>query len=170
MNTLINIAVGVLVLVWILARQLTPRPVKQNSRTVLIIAVVGIVQVASYLQAHAVPAGELFAAVVGVLVAAAIAWPRATVNRIWQDASGQWWRQGGAMTLVLWLVAVGLHLLIGFVVPGLLGVPQGGDAGFEQVTLVLYLAVSLGAQGYFLNRRIAALSAADVTTAPAPVR
>lgn len=157
MNSL-NIVIGLAVLVWILYRQLTPRLVKASGRAPLVLAIVGVASAFSYLNAHPVAPADVVAVVVGLVVAAALAWPRAMSMTLWQDAQGQWWRRGNWRTIVLWFVAIGFHFGIAALLPRLLGAPAGdtAGAGFEQATLTLYLAVSLGLQSWFRARRLPA--------------
>lgn len=130
-------------------RQLTARPLARGQRAAVVLGVIGLASAASYLQSTRVSVAE---------VVALLAWPRASVTRIWRDESGQWWRQGRWAALTLWLLAIAAHIAISRLLPPLQGQPRGA-AGFDQATIVLYIAVSLGAQLLFLNRRVARLSA-----------
>jgi hypothetical protein len=58
------------------------------------------------------------------------------------------WRQGTWLTLVLWLVAVGLHFGIAY-----LSAQQGAPAGLGSSTILAYLAVTLGIQRFITQRR-----------------
>jgi hypothetical protein len=96
--------------VWILARQVQRAPVKRRLLWLapLLLAYFGI---------RALPASTWHVpAVLGLLLLSAVVsvglgvWRGQTI-RVWREADGTWWRQGSALTLVLWgalLVARGL--------------------------------------------------------------
>jgi hypothetical protein len=69
---------------------------------------------------------------------------RAPSERLWRQ-DGQIWRKGTVLTVVLWLVSLGLHLGYDAVVA------RGLD--FADATMMLYFAVSVAAQRAALSVR-----------------
>ena len=72
---------------------------------------------------------------------------RALTTRIWQQ-DGSAWSQGNWLTAVLWIAALGAHL--GY--DALLD-QHHGTSGLGEATVLLYLAVSLGAQRLIVMQR-----------------
>jgi hypothetical protein len=96
--------------VWILARQVRVTPVKPRLLwlTPLLLAFFGIRSLPS--STWHVPADLTLLAVSAVISIGLGVWRGQTI-RVWRDADGTWWRQGSALTLVLWgalIVARGL--------------------------------------------------------------
>jgi hypothetical protein len=99
-----------------------------------------------HLALHVPDAGAVIAAAVGSLVLAAVMGAaRAPSERLWRQ-DGQVWRQGTALTVVLWLLSLGLHL-------GYDAVVARGAGGFGDATIMLYFAVSVAAQRVTLSVR-----------------
>jgi hypothetical protein len=159
-----SLVVGLVALTLILRMQVRSRPMKGNFVLLIVLSVIGLAetgaflfgtqQFVSFLKGHnhhltlAVPnAAVMVTAAVGSLVLAAVTGAlRAPSVRLWRQG-GQVWRQGTALTVVLWLVSLGLHLGYDAVVA------RGKDADFGTVTLPLYFAASLAAQRIVLNVR-----------------
>jgi hypothetical protein len=161
MNAVTSILIGILVLGWVLYRQLTPRRVRSDggNRVLLILGVVGVAQLVEFLQRTDVHVGPVAigSMVVSLAVAAVLSSVRAYTMRVWRADDG-WWRRGTPLTLVLWLVSIGSHLGIEALAGHVAG--SGDDVhGLGNVTLVLYLAVSLGLQSAIVARRVAAIGA-----------
>ncbi|MFC7752839.1 hypothetical protein [Tsukamurella soli] len=138
----------------ILYRQMQPRPLRENPlKLPLILIVIGACDAYSFVHdgGH-VGVGEGIAAALGLLIGVALAYPRATSTRVFPGPDGRYLRQGSAVTAALWVVAIGLHVLIDIVVPRLFGEHSGAFTG---TTTLLYLGVVLGAQAWFLQRRVA---------------
>ena len=149
--------IGVVAVAFILYRQLRERPVRENpAKLVVILAAIGAAQTASYLSVHrVVPVGEVVAVVVGFDVAALVATPQARSMRVYRRASdGVMVRSGTPVTAAWWIVAISAHAAIGSLIPlvvdGRAGSPFGG---LEQPTLLIYLAVTLGVQGFITAAR-----------------
>lgn len=160
-----GLAIGVAVLALILLRQVRPRPLKGNAVLVIVLAALGLAetgaflfgtqQFVAFLKGHshhlwlAVPDGAaMVAAAVGSLVLAMVTGAlRAPSVRLWREG-GQAWRRGTALTVVLWLVSLALHLGYDAVVAR-----GNGDAGFGAATMPLYFAVSLATQNVVLGAR-----------------
>ncbi|MFT4044529.1 MAG: hypothetical protein QM673_15335 [Gordonia sp. (in: high G+C Gram-positive bacteria)] len=156
MNILATALFAVAVLGWIVYRQITERPVKDNPmKIVVILGVIGLVTTADYLtSAPHIAVGSVVAVLLGFVVAAGIAVPRAHSVRLRRTAEGVMVRKGGALTVVLWIAAIAAHVAISMCVPLLFGeaMPHGMD-GLDNATLLLYLAISLGVQGLMMARR-----------------
>jgi hypothetical protein len=165
----VSIVVDIVVVVLLLARQVTTRPLSGGYRLPFILVTVGLFefaaflfgggqQLAQFLKGHrsltAIHDGPaVVAALAGSLVIAALsAAVRAPTFRLWwQD--GQCWRKGTAVTLVLWIASLAAHLGYDDLIshsPALTGL---GNA-----TVLLYFAVSLGIQRMFLAARAARIS------------
>lgn len=165
-----NVLIAVLVIGWVLYRQLTPRRVRSDgaSPMLLILGVVGLAQLVAFLQRADVHVGPvaITSIVVSLALAAALSALRANTMRVWRTADG-WWRRGTPLTLVLWLVSIGSHLGIDAVAAHIAG--AGDDvAGLGNATIVLYLAMSLGLQSMIVARRVARMSPAAPVSASAP--
>jgi hypothetical protein len=96
--------------VWILARQVQVSPVRPRLLWLvpLLLAFFGIRSLPS--STWHVPADLALLAVSAVISIGLGLWRGQTI-RVWRDADGTWWRQGSALTLVLWgalIVARGL--------------------------------------------------------------
>jgi hypothetical protein len=158
MNTtpLADAVIGLAVIGWLLYRQLTPRLVKTDGggRMLLILAVVGIVQLAQFVQTSGWVGGfGIGLLVVSLVLAAVFATVRAYSVRIWLAADGAWWRRGNALTLVLWLLSIGSHFGVDVLAVKLAG-PGSDVQGIGDASLVLYIAVSLGLQNLLVARRV----------------
>jgi hypothetical protein len=160
-----SLVIGVAVLVLILVRQVRPRPLEGSYVLVIVLGVIGLAetgaflfgtqQFVAFLKGHnhhltlAVPNGGVMvtAAAGSLVLATATGALRAPSVRLWRQG-GQVWRKGTALTVVLWLVSLALHL-------GYDAVAARGraDADFGSATLLLYFAVSLTAQYIVLSAR-----------------
>lgn len=153
--TLTIIAEVVVVLGFILARQLMPRRIKDNPlKLPLILGAIGVVNAMSFIGNHRVAPGEVAGGIAGLLVATAIAWPRAESMRVWREPDGSLMRQGTLRTVGWWAVAIAGHVVTAFAGPLLFGEKAHGFGGFDSATVLVYLGVSLGAQAWFLERRL----------------
>lgn len=161
-HSVLTALVGVVVFAFILYRQLRSRPVGGASgyRRPAIFAAVGIFFTLQYLSTNRVTATAVGALVVSLLVGAGLAWLRAWSVRLWHR-EGEWWRRGTAVTLVLWLCAIGSHLGIDALV-GHLDPAEGLGRGLGNATTLLYLGLSLGLQHLVLLRRVGRLDAGRV--------
>ncbi|KXP14804.1 hypothetical protein [Tsukamurella pseudospumae] len=156
MNSATTAVIAVIAIGWIFYRQLQARPLKEKtSRIALVLAAVGLVQTVQYVS-HGGPvgAGHVIAAVIGLAIAVALAYPRALTTKVFPGPDGAYLRQGTAATIGLWIVAIGLHVAVDFVVPATMGDHTGH--GFAGVTTMLFIGVTLFAQNQFLQQRVAA--------------
>jgi hypothetical protein len=152
-----EIILGLAVLVLLIYRQLRARPINAGGlRLAAILAVIGVVETAEYLQKYH-GGSATYAALGGSLVLAAVfGMLRAATVRIWNQ-DGQVWIKGNWPTGLLWIVALGAHL--GY--DALVAHGHGSNGGVGAATVVLYLAVSLGVQ-----RLVAQLRASRMGLAP----
>jgi hypothetical protein len=167
-----SLVVDLAVLALILARQVRPRPLSNGIVLVLVLGGLGLAETGAFLFGQhqfgrfvtghhrhlvaVVPDSRMviIAAAGSLLLAAVTGALRApTVRLWWQD--GQVWQRGTALTVVLWLVALGLHLSYDALVT------RGADRGFGDATLMLYFAVSIAAQRVVLTARARRLGTGD---------
>jgi hypothetical protein len=158
-TTSVSLVIGVLLLAYLLYRQLIVRRLRETYRVVVIFAIIGVLELSRYLSASGTHiGGKVAVALVGSAVLAAVMGVlRALTVRIWRGDASQLFRQGTWLTAVLWLVAVAAHLGLDALVAGGSG-GTGGNIG--DASIALYLAVSLGVQQVVLLRRAERLEAA----------
>ena len=143
-----DLALGIVVLGFLIYRQLIPRQVSSSSlRISLVLGVIGFLQVVSFLQkGH--PGPLIVASLAGSLVlAAGFGAARAATTRIWLRA-GQAWSQGYWLTAVLWVVALAAHLGYDALVDS-----SKAASGLGTASILLYLAVSLAVQRVIVQHR-----------------
>jgi hypothetical protein len=142
-------AVGALILVLVLLRQVRVRPVPRvfQPRLPLVIGVIGLFEMFGYAGDHHVSSAA-WLWVAGTLVVGALGLGvlRGLSMRVW---TGNGWvlRQGGAVTMALWLVSLLVHFV------GDAGQGHAGAAGLEGASFLLYLGVTLCVQYYVVYRR-----------------
>jgi hypothetical protein len=142
-------ALGAVILVLVLLRQVRARPVRRvfQPRLPVVIGVFGLFEMLSYAGNHHV-SSSAWLWVVGTLVIGAIGFGvlRGLSMRVW---TGNGWvlRQGNAVTMALWLVSLLIHFV------GDNAQSHAGAAGLEGASFLLYLGVTLAVQGYVVNRR-----------------
>ena len=163
----LNVLIGVLILGWILYRQLQARPAKADLRLPLILAVLGIIDLTGFLGQHGHHPGYVFAALAGsFILAVAFAAARAATVHVWVD-NGQPWRKGTTLTAVLWIVSLAVHLGYDYLVDG-----RGPMAGLGAASLAMYFAITYTVQRLIVQaraRRIAEKHTIDPET-PISVR
>lgn len=139
-----SLLLGIVVLGLLIWRQLVARPVRDGFRVPLILGIIGVVELISFVKGKHVT-GTLAAGLAGSLVLAAVfGAARAVVTKVWiQD--GRAWRRGGWLAALLWVLALAAHL----------GYDQlvYSRSSLGEVTILLYLAVSLLIQGVILQAR-----------------
>jgi hypothetical protein len=155
---LANLIIGIAVLALFLSRQLVTRRLSESYRLSVILAVVGIVEFADFLNGHPHDDGGIAAAVVGSLaLAAAFGAVRALTVRVWRE-NGQLLRRGTWLTAALWIVSLAAHLGYDYLVAGHVTGKNGGNIG--DATIILYLVVTLTVQRFILLNRVARQEAA----------
>jgi hypothetical protein len=148
-DTTVNIVIGLVVLAWLLSRQVQKRLVREDRKptVLLILLVLGVIQLGTFFKSVPLTTGLVLLLIVSMVLAAGFGVVRAYTVRLWR-ADGQLWRQGTWLTLVLWLVAIGSHIGLDALIEGV------GDAkGIGTASIMLYLAVSLGAQRLVVQSR-----------------
>lgn len=145
-----SLVIGLAVLAYLLVRQRQVRPVSPRAQLVFPIALMllGASDISGYLQSRLPSPGQIgvLALSVVVLGAGLGAWRAWSVRLWWQQS--QLLRQGTWLTMALWVVSVGLHLLI------------EGAAGIGSASLLLYLGVTLVVQRLVFQARAKRLSGA----------
>jgi Ca2+/Na+ antiporter len=159
-STLINIAIAVALVGWLLARQMQARPVRSDRpyRRPLIFGVIGVIELSSFSKQHHLNSATWVVLGVSLVSAALFGLLRGSQVRVWYDGR-QLWRKGNLLTCALWLVGIAIHLLIDQIGASGAGVPDG----FGAASIPIYLAVSLGVQQLVIVER-----ASRLTPAPAP--
>jgi hypothetical protein len=159
-------AVGALILILVLLRQVRVRPVPRvfQPRLPVVIGVIGLFEMFSYAGDHHV-SSTAWLWVVGTLIVGALGVGilRGISTRVW---AGNGWvlRQGSAVTMALWLVSLLVHFA------GDAGQGHAGAAGLEGASFLLYLGVTLCAQSYVVYRRALPLWAQLGPDAGRPLR
>ena len=159
-------ALGTLILILVLLRQVRVRPVPRvfQPRLPVVIGVIGLFEMFSYAGSHHV-SSTAWLWVVGTLVVGALGFGvlRGLSMRVW---SGNGWvlRQGNAVTMALWLVSLLVHFV------GDSGQSHAGAAGLEGASFLLYLGLTLGVQYYVVYRRALPLWAQLGPDAGQPLR
>ena len=142
----LSYALGVIILILVLLRQLRVRPVPRAFRATLpvVLGVVGLFEMVAYAGDHHVT-GSTWAWVLGALAVGAVGVGalRGLSMRVW--TSHQWVvRQGTTITMALWLASLLVHFAAD---------DNGGARGFEGATFLLYLGVTLAVQAYVVHLR-----------------
>ena len=158
MTTAANLALGLLLLEWLLWRQTTTRPFdpQRSATSLVILTAVGLLQISQDPQAARVGTAAALLIGASIVAAAAFGAVRAGLMRLWRDDDGRFWRAGTAASVALWLVPTGLHLGVDHLAARV----DPAAAGLGADTLVLYLAVTLGAQRLVLAARARRMGAA----------
>jgi hypothetical protein len=163
---LTNLIIGVLVLVLLLSRQLVTRRLSESYRLSVILAIIGVVEFATFLNGHPHRDGGIAEAVVGSLViAAAFGAIRALTVHVWRE-NGLLVRRGTLLTAVLWILSLAAHLGYDDLVAGHITGKNGGNVG--DATVLLYLVVTLTIQRFVLLNRVARQEAAGTLPAGPP--
>jgi hypothetical protein len=142
-------ALGTLILIFVLLRQIRVRPVPRvyQPRLPVVIGAIGLIEMLSYAGDHHV-SGSAWVWVLGTMLVGAVGLGalRGLSMRVW--ASNGWAvRQGNAVTMALWLVSLLVHFA------GDAGGNHAGAVGLEGASFLLYLGLTLGVQGYLVHRR-----------------
>jgi hypothetical protein len=159
-------ALGALILVLVLLRQVRVRPVRRvyQPRLPVVIGVIGLFEMFSYAGDHHI-SGSAWLWVLGTLIVGALGFGvlRGLSMRVW---SGDGWvlRQGNAVTMALWLVSLLIHFV------GDTEQSHAGAAGLEGASFLLYLGVTLAVQYYVVYRRALPLWAQLGPDAGRPLR
>lgn len=152
-NSVASIVVGVLVLGFVVFRQLRKRPVREDGRPtlLLVLGVLGVVDLVQFLDAHPVHATGIATLAASLVLAAGFGVARAYTVRLWRE-NGTLYRQGTVITLVLWLVGIAVHFGADALIDG-----SGAAKGLASAALVLYIAVTFGVQWTAVRSRARAM-------------
>ncbi len=106
-----SIVIGLAVLAWLLWRQLQVRELRHDRGYLLPLGIcaIGVLQIVDYDREHRLAGAALALLALSIVVAAIFSVIRATTVRVWLH-DGRLLRQGTALTIVLWLVAIAIHL------------------------------------------------------------
>jgi hypothetical protein len=158
----VDLLIGLAVLALILYRQLQVRPVRDNMRLPLILAVIGVAELARFLQHRHYGVGLIVALAGSLVIAVVTGAIRAATVRVWIDG-GQAWRQGTWITAVLWIVSLGIHLGYDYLVDG-----KGSLASLGSASLLLYFGVTFTIQRLVLQARAQRIAGAGPQNTGAP--
>ncbi|MEU7818994.1 hypothetical protein [Pseudonocardia sp. NPDC049154] len=158
-NPLVTALVVGVLLVLVVARQLTDRPVTAQ-RTMLVPLVLTVLGVLTLLQAHP-PVTTVGLALTGaeLLLVVGLGVLRGRSVRLFVR-DGVLHQRGGAVTLALWVLTIGLRIGL-----GLLAVRLGAGA-LASATLLASFGLSLLVQGRVLRDRVAAVAGVDGAGSP----
>ncbi|MEO6956899.1 MAG: hypothetical protein ABI137_09190 [Antricoccus sp.] len=160
-----NIVIIAAVACLVIYRQFATRSADSGMRIYFILAAIGLYETVDYAIKHpSISFAQAFAMLLGLFVAGVIALPRARSMRLWQNDSGQWLRRGNARTFLWWMVALTAHLAIAAGVPAIFGEKSVVTSPFDSASILLYIAVSIGLQAYFLGCRTRSESSRSLTT------
>jgi hypothetical protein len=151
MGSSVALVLDLLILAWLLYRQLTVRPLA-DGRFAAILAGLGLLALISYAQHHALATGVLAYLAASLVFSVVLGVVRAATVRIWRQG-GQLVRQGTWLTALLWLVSIGGHIAAGLL-------QHGSAAAAAGASTLLFLGVTLGAQQLVVRGRAAAWRAA----------
>jgi len=175
----VSIVIDVFVLVMLMYYQVRPKPLSAYTLP-LVLVVTGVLEVGAFFAGGGqrfaqilkgqrpfemtVPISKtVIVALLGSLVIAFISGAiRAPTFRLWRQDS-QCWRQGTAVTVVLWIVSLGAHLLY-----DALTARNATLSGLGAATAVLYFGVSLAIQRIFLGTRASRIPERDGASGPPP--
>ena len=153
-----SLAIGLAAFAFLLYRQVQRRPIGGRGRgtvrrgeIALVLLAVGAIELASFAQHRHFGAASVAILCASFAVGGALGVARGFAVRLWSE-NGRLYRQGTAITVVLWLVGVGLPLAGERLIER-----AGGPAGAGQATLLLYLALAVTVQTLVLRRRVRAL-------------
>lgn len=151
---MINVLIGLVVVAWLIYRQLQARPAKETSaaRLILILGAIGVVDTVQAVKGHTLGASTVALLLVGVLVGAGFGALRAMTVKVWRASDGVAWRQGTLVTGVLWIVSLAVHFGVDALVDHTTTITGLGTA-----TILIYLAVTLGVQREIVRARAAGL-------------
>ncbi|MEV4296204.1 hypothetical protein [Microbispora rosea] len=150
METTQIVALTLVVVAFVIYRQMRPRPVARP--VVLIIAAVMIL--AGLGGGGLVDAGHaslsIAVLVAELLVAAGLGVLRAMTTRVWRDQHGVAWAQGGVPTLIAWVGSIAVRVAM-MALTSFLGLAS------SQSSVLLFVGVTLGVQFLVVARRANAL-------------
>jgi hypothetical protein len=144
-----NLIIGLVVLAWLIYRQLQVRNVRDSSNWILLIVLAGygLVTTVDVANKHHPSTGVVALLVASLLISGVFGAIRAATVRIWAD-NGQLLRQGTWLTALLWIVSIAVHLGFDVAMD-----KAGGPKGLGTASIMLYLAITWGVQSVIVQRR-----------------
>ncbi|GAB3917654.1 hypothetical protein GCM10011575_31120 [Microlunatus endophyticus] len=143
MITLIEDLLGATILTLVLVQQLRVRRLRHIPYVGSFLTVIGTTAFVILVVKHVVTVDEALLMVCSLAVTVGLAVIRGGITRLRRDIDGTILRQGGLLTVVLWLVAIGQHIAVGLLLP----------AGVGLATLSLFFGASLVTQVLALDVR-----------------
>jgi hypothetical protein len=146
--------IWVAALAWLLYRQVQRRPIGRGrasgrrGQVAVILLLIGAVQFVSFTRNHHLDGTSIAILCFSFLIGASLGVARGFTVRLWVE-DRQLYRQGTAITVALWLVAVGLHLGSDRLIAH-----EGGPSGAGSASMLLYLALALTIQTRVLRHRV----------------
>ena len=138
----VNGVVAALVLVWLLKRQLSARPVRERSWLPIALVIVGACETISYAHQFGMSARSATVLATSVGLGVLLAVGRAYTVRLW-DNDATTMQQGNYWTAALWIIALAQHLALEALL----------DKNLAAVTLLAYFGLSMLAQRLTLLQR-----------------
>lgn len=154
-SQIVYILVGLAVVVLIVIMQLKTRPLRENSATrlTIILGVIGVFEIYSAIKGRPLGAWTVTWLAGSLIVGGALGAARALTVHIWRTDDGSALVKGTAVTAILWIVSVAAHFALQ------VGINHSTKiAGFGSASLLLYLAITLGAQRAVMQLRAASIS------------
>ena len=150
MGSAAALAIDAAILVLLLYRQLTVRPLNDGRLSVVLVGV-GLLELVAYGDHHPLTDGILAYLAASLAISVLLGALRAVTVRIWRQGE-RVLRQGTWLTALLWLVSIGSHIAIGAVL-------HGSEAAALGAATLAFLGVTLGAQQVVLWARAGTLQA-----------
>jgi uncharacterized membrane protein len=146
-NSSVNLLIGLVVLALLMWRQTRKRPVREDRKptVLLILLVLGVLQLSTYFKSASSSTLVIGLLAGSFVLGAGFGVLRGYTVRLWRQ-DGQLFRQGTWLTIALWVVAFGVHI-------GLDTLIDGNAKGLSSGSILLYLAISLGAQRLVVQSR-----------------
>ncbi|KAA1395374.1 hypothetical protein [Aeromicrobium ginsengisoli] len=135
--------VAAVVVVLILRRQVRLRRLRRWPHLGMFLTALGVAASTILVVKHVTSLADDSLLVASAIATTALAVARGRIMRLGRDDAGQVVRQGGALTVVLWLAALAQHI----------GVDELLPPGVGAATLSLFFGLSLVAQTLVLNHR-----------------
>lgn len=150
METTQIVALALVVVAFVIYRQMRPRPVARPVGLIIAAVMIlvglsggGLVDAGHASLSIAVLVAEL-------LVAAGLGVLRAMTTRVWRDQHGVAWSQGGVPTLIAWVGSIAVRVAM-MALTSFLGLAS------SQSSVLLFVGVTLGVQFLVVARRANAL-------------
>ena len=133
--TLIEYAIGAVILGLVLIQQLRARPLRRVPVAGIFLAAIGTAALMVLAIKHVISNGQLELILLSLAITASLGAARGLLTRLWREGQTVW-RQGGYVTILLWMLAIAQHIAFDIVLP----------RGVGLATLSLFFGVSLISQ------------------------